>query len=261
MTSQADERLRLPQSILLLSQRHGRSLEPDLMLQDPFYCLLEILAFSVAAECNVLNLIESKVTTCVESIEEGTPAAVSNAQDELMFFQHLLEKHVRKVFELSRFVEDNVAGRTYWTIVVDNPNIKVPKERLSKDIDYLLRAMETLRERCSREMSTMMSLAGIREGKRGFESGRRTFKVTVLAAIFVPLSFSCSIFGMNFVDFDQKAWGYGIWISVSFVTCLATLLAIIGNEPATWSYLRRALRSVRERAVHDTPRRPSHETV
>jgi hypothetical protein len=229
----------LPQSILLLPRNYGRSLMPSLMSRDPFYCLLELLAIFVASECKILNFIDSKVTAYVDSIDDEKLATTSNAQNQLMFFQHLLEHHVRKVFELSSFVADNISGKTHWTIVDDDADISDPKQRLAKDLDYLLRAMDSLRERCSRELSTMMSLAGIRDGQRGFESNKRTFKVTVLAAVFVPLSFSCSIFGMNFVEFNIKSWGYAIWMSVSFVTCLVTLLALVGNDPIVWAFFRR----------------------
>lgn len=56
---------------------------------------------------------------------------------------------------------------------------------------------------CERAMAMAVNIASIAEARRGIQQGKDVFKVTLLAAVYVPLSFATSLFGMNFKEFGQ----------------------------------------------------------
>jgi len=68
-------------------------------------------------------------------------------------------------------------------------------------------------------MSNLVSLTALAESKKQISLAAR---VTVLASIFLPLSFCTSIFGMNFV----KVEGLSIWVGA--------LVTVLGGSGWWW---------------------------
>lgn len=87
-----------------------------------------------------------------------------------------------------------------------------------------------------------MNNANISEARRGIEQGRRVFKFTLLAFTYVPLSFSCSIFGMNFVQFARPGRGFLTWTLVSLPIFLISLLIILWDGPKLSRWAKRTVR-------------------
>lgn len=65
------------------------------------------------------------------------------------------------------------------------------------------------------------SRMGIEHAKRGIEQNARVKRLTQLALVFIPLSFSTSLFGMNLEMLGTgtaKAWMVGLAIVSAYVT-------------------------------------------
>ncbi len=75
--------------------------------------------------------------------------------------------------------------------------------------DLLSRCLDLL-ARCNAGMNIMMNRSVVLESRKAIEQTDRVKKLTLLATFFIPLSFTASLFGMNFQVFGQGR--LGIWL-------------------------------------------------
>lgn len=77
---------------------------------------------------------------------------------------------------------------------------------------------------CTQGITLAMNKATIEESRKAIEQSERVKKLTLLATLFIPLSFSSSLFGMNIDLLGQNAVAFW-WF---FVLCVPiTLFAYI----------------------------------
>ena len=75
--------------------------------------------------------------------------------------------------------------------------------------DLLSRCLDLV-ARCNAGMNIMMNRSVVLESRKAIEQTDRVKKLTLLATFFIPLSFTASLFGMNFQVFGQGR--LGIWL-------------------------------------------------
>ena len=226
-----------PQSISLLAEFYGRSLNTNAMCHDPFYALNELFAFNGASELQFLNRIATildDITTPAPDIPVNSgPSA--NVQSNLVYYQRLIESHVHRISETRTFIDSR--GSLDWP----QSNAKkatVAATRLTKDYEYLLTKAKALQKQCEREMAILRDNANIIEARRGVDQASRVFKFTVLASIYVPLSFTCSLFSMTFVQFSTSKQGLWAWATVSVPIFTGSLLIIMWNRETVLRWFR-----------------------
>jgi len=227
---------KLTQSISLLPRFYGKLLNPTVMSQDPFYALDELFAFVVASEIGFLNIIASKLDDSTADVPDLEPGTSIHIQSSLIHYRRVLEEHAQKISETLTFVKTRHLLK--WPRS-DASKALNAAARTEEDFEYLLDRARLLQQRCERELTVMMNNASIAEERRGIEQGKRVFKFTVLAFIYVPLSFSCSIFGMNFVQFSEQRRGIGIWAAVGIPMFVLSLVYITWDGDKLRKWLKR----------------------
>lgn len=83
-------------------------------------------------------------------------------------------------------------------------------ESLLQDFTYLLERAKTLSSSCDRGVDIAGNNAMIVESRRAIQQTQRTAKLTLLAFLYIPASFTTSLFGMNLVHFGTEG-GVSIW--------------------------------------------------
>ncbi|KAL8682883.1 MAG: hypothetical protein Q9186_001129 [Xanthomendoza sp. 1 TL-2023] len=81
---------------------------------------------------------------------------------------------------------------------------------LLNDYEDLLARCSELSARCTSAMDVTMNKALILESQKAIEQSERLKKLSLLATFFIPLSFTSSLFGMNFKVFGQG--DLNIWL-------------------------------------------------
>lgn len=69
--------------------------------------------------------------------------------------------------------------------------------------------------RCRNELDIIMNEAMIEDARRGIVLSRNSQKFAAFAGFYVPFSFKCSVFGMDFIQIDGFGKGFELWIAVS----------------------------------------------
>lgn len=114
-----------------------------------------------------------------------------------------------------------------------------------RDYEFLLRRNNELMTRCDHEWNVIMSEASVDDAQWSRDQSRSQQKFTVLASIFLPLSISCSLFGMTFFALDSLQEGFTLWAVVTVLLFLFSLVMLLWDP----KYVKRVWNTFRIGAV------------
>ncbi|KAG5299042.1 hypothetical protein I7I50_07710 [Histoplasma capsulatum G186AR] len=214
---------------------------------DPLSMCIPLFAHAAFSEVQFLNLMECKIQEWVNQIAEGVPAELLGS---LQYFSSILNRHSQQLKDsshaLSKLAEwspEVLNGQTQIRISPPRPGVgtrwNTPEfgsvrhtgSRGSFTAQGLLHDYEQLHDRCislsktcTRGITLAMNKATIEESRKAIEQSERLKKLTLLATLFIPLTFCSSLLGMNVDLLGQnsvKFWWF-------FVLCVpVTLFAYI----------------------------------
>ena len=216
-TSNAEFNDDVQQSASLLHLDYGRKLDHEIMSCDPFYALHDVLRFVAFTTVQLLNLIKSKTRMELEhsALIELKRQTVSN----VVYNKRILERHIEYIREILMFIRSR--ADCDWPRHPDPEKIAhVASRRLVSDFEYLESQAQALVVECDSGIEIIAQNAMTQEAQNALIQAEGVAKLTKLAFIFVPLSFTSSFFGMNIAEF-------GIGASVTFGTWFATSVPIV----------------------------------
>jgi len=234
------------QNMSLLPFNYGQTLDPTTMSFDIFYLLNELFRISLSSEQQFLAMLEDCLTREL--------AAVINSHEsnqKMMMLSNIeynkqsLNRHIRKIEFICSYIETRQDLK--WPTVSSETHPEQAEissdeaKRLLKDYERLLQISRALLQSFDSGMNMLVNRAMIDESQRAIMEAERVTKLTSLAFFFIPLSFTASVFGMNFKEFANEngnrlhIW---IWIVVS-VVILAVSYAFLRWE--TWRLKERVL--------------------
>lgn len=197
--------------------------------QDPLTMCIPLFAHAAFSEIQFLNLIESRIQTQINSITEGVPADLLGS---LQYFSNILNRHAQQLkdntFALERLASYNtrlkVETETIKGIGSSKYDGTFTPRGIIEDYEYLYIRCVDLSKMCAQGITLAMNKAMIEESRKAIEQSERLKKLSMLATLFIPLSFSASLFGMNIDLLGQspvQLWWF-------FVLCIPiTLFAYI----------------------------------
>ncbi|MCJ1439385.1 hypothetical protein MMC27_008779 [Xylographa pallens] len=209
---------RMTQSASRLHLRYGRFLDSDIMSRNPIYALHELFAFVASAELQFLDLMAENLEKELGGQLNEDEIDLDNyevnliSQSNILRARRLLEEHIQDLNEVLCFFRHK-GDMITWSQSSQQEKSDMADAAvndLEQDYQYLMNRAETLRLHCERAMTIAMNSASIAEARRGIQQGKSLFKFTVLASLYVPLSFTTSFFGMNIMQFGNG--DVNIWI-------------------------------------------------
>lgn len=200
-------------------EQYGLYLDPDLMAVDPFYAVHDVFAFCAASECQFLNMIKHKL-----DLEDQRPFvhdedAIINSIANLKYHKALVEDHIRNLEQTVAVIRGHAMGAgPSWPQSADRDlqaKALHAAQTLERDFMYLLQYAHSLRKRCKEGTNNISNNAILAESKKAIIQTKNVARLTLLAFFFIPLSFTTSFFGMNFVEFGQGTQHIWLWFAVS----------------------------------------------
>jgi len=204
------------QNITHLPLQYGRTLDTEVLKHDALYGLSELYTFVADSENQFLNFMESHVLVTLRNFH----GQEEFAQSSLRYGKALLQEHIQNIQEMLRPLR--YEGKGKWPQASKAPYVevaRVSKSDLLSDFECLLQKASALTKRCIEGQALIVNDSTLKESKKAMEQAEGLIKLTRLAFFFVPLSFTTSFFGMNFIQFGQG--GLSIWIA--FITCLPVI--------------------------------------
>ncbi|PIA95594.1 hypothetical protein CB0940_10840 [Cercospora beticola] len=210
----------LPQSTGLLMQtashlceNYGRSLDDEILCQDAFYAISDLLQYAAASICQYLNLLDYTVRNA--TIHATSKAGNFDVSD-LAYHRQSLDDVISVLKENLRAVQ--ARGHPAWPQAAVGERLnEADRIAASLLVDYqeLLSRAQTLAERCSSDMRNIMHQAAIAESQRSFVQAEKVGQLTWLAFLFVPLTFTTSFLGMNLEVFGQGTIPFWVWFTIT----------------------------------------------
>ena len=123
----------------------------------------------------------------------------------LRYLRKVLNDHISRLTEtiLVLKCQDQFAWPRAAPGSVQRDNTDSMRSILLSDFSYLCHRAEELSTRCQKGMQSLVNAAAFEESAKGVANAERVEQLTFLATIFVPLSFTCSAFRMNFETLDK----------------------------------------------------------
>lgn len=207
------------QSAALLACDYGKTLDTKLFVTDPFYALHELFLFSAFSLSQYFNMLESK-------LHSDTKAQASSQQvtdvSNFLYRQSIFERHAGWLRDVIAIIETRSSlNRTQPSSSSTESTPQQAARTLLVDHKQLLARAENLSRQCRAQVSLLMNRAMIAESNKAIRQAREVTKLTRLAFIFVPLSFTASFCGMNLRPFDVNGGPLWWWLLMS-----APLIAI-----------------------------------
>lgn len=212
------------QSVALLPLSYGRSMNAQRMSEDPLYALHELLLFWATSETQFLNVVSSALQSMVDLSLQESSSKMTETQNTLVFYKDILGRHTNSIAGVMQCIESRDLS--------DWPRSQAAKpqlmaEQIECDVRYIFERSKELQERCVSSMNILTNQAMIQESKSAIEQSKRIYRLTILASVFVPLSFCSSLFGMQFVDF-RNTWT-GIWTFIAVTLPMSVFSLVMFN--------------------------------
>ncbi|KAI0811538.1 hypothetical protein GGR55DRAFT_105155 [Xylaria sp. FL0064] len=197
--------------------------DKDTMGNDPTYYLDELFMLLASSEYQFLNLMEVKVRRKSQWGED-----IRQIIAELHRTQRVVEQHTQRLLD----VLDIIRHRTpFQQLQIEHPEQENVGNSVKADrplhsiFSKLLRRAETVSSLCHEEMQVLSNDAVIRESQESLEQAGALAKVTFIAFVFVPLSFTTSFSGMNISILNGGSVNLWVWSVVSVPILAFSILA------------------------------------
>jgi Mg2+ and Co2+ transporter CorA len=200
------------QSASHLHVDYGRSLHPSIMNHDAFYNLTELFSFTASSHIEFLNLIDIKL----DKYTSQPQAWEFQSLPHLKYTKGILYRHIQKTQRILESVK-NARYPTWPKDETESGSRKaaISAQSLEQDFKHLLDRAVALHTRTTEAITVLMSSISISESQRAIDQAQRVEKLTFLAFIFVPLSFTTGLFGMNVTEIEGGKLSLTWWAVVS----------------------------------------------
>lgn len=184
------------------------------MGKDAFYALHELFAFCASSQAQFLDMIADNISTDAE--RTLAPEELGLGQSNFMYTQEMLEKQIAHVQDIIAVIE--ARGSASWPRAEDETQRQMcagASEVLRKDYEWLLHRAKSLSARCNSEINNLATRVILAESRKAVELSEKVAKLTRLAFVFVPLSFTSSVFGMNLQPLVDERYSLWLFFAVS----------------------------------------------
>lgn len=219
------------QSAVHLASESHLLLDYAIAACDPLYALTPILTFSASTEVQLLGVLQ-RCYDMIASTDCGPQERNANLE-QLILHKHILDEHSRRHEQVLGFLRTPTMPE--WTRDLSPSQVRTAADTkmvLEQDYGHILSRSHRLSSHYQEAISILVSSAAIAESGKQIELATKVAKLTVLAAIFLPLSYCASLFGMNFVELEGLSiW---IWLVVTLSVALAVFVVYQWHNRHQW---------------------------
>ncbi|KAK0645769.1 hypothetical protein B0T16DRAFT_390322 [Cercophora newfieldiana] len=213
------EEWRANQNVCLLPLRYGSCLDKNVAGNDALYAISELLRFAAAAEAQFFSLVDERIQQELSFVGRSNAGGRQYAISllNLNYIKTSLRLHAASIAGTVELLGGR--GMLNWPRVSAPTSDFQVAERmaalLDADFAYLLRQAEALAHQCDRGIDTLANSSALEQSRRSADNAMRVEKLTMLASIFIPLSFVCSIWGMNFREMGSGQMSIWMWFATA----------------------------------------------
>ncbi|KAK8139285.1 amidase signature enzyme [Apiospora sp. TS-2023a] len=211
------------QNACLLPFQYGSHLDKQLVQQDALYSLSELFQFAGSAEVQFLNLMHDHIDHELSFV--GDERFVMQRDLSLLNLKYIrthLARHAQGLEETVSIVKNHESfgwPSVQGTSLLKNRVVSM----LLTDFEYLLKRTQALAKECDEGMGILANSSVLDESRRSTSNAMRVEKLTFLATVFIPVTFTCTVWGMNFKELGTGTQPWWMWFLVAGPVLLFTL--------------------------------------
>ncbi|KAK7413854.1 hypothetical protein QQX98_007271 [Neonectria punicea] len=152
--------------------------------------MMEIFALTASSEKQFLNLVEIKLEKAIL----GNGKLLNDGLETLRYFNTLLYRHTRRIQGAMAAIRGT--NHAKWP-KADDEVVRRARKEVEQDHHDIHEHANSLYKRCQKEIAVLMNSMAILESEKAINQAGRIEKLTLLAFIFVPISFAPSFYSMN----------------------------------------------------------------
>ena len=229
----------------LIPLAYGKTLDSSVLAYDPFHIVHELCMFSASSQTQFLNLVRSKISTeSRQTPDSDYIVGLSRLQDSwdpsnLLYYEQMLEIHADRLRENIESIKARCGlGPVHEDSSAIEERARALHRSLLNDYQNLLSTTERLAARCREGVDVLNNRAMIAESNKSIQQAREVTKLTRLAFVYIPISFTAAVFGMN-VDPIVKGSQNSIWVWVVLsvpILCVSVVMMRL-DMSETWKRL------------------------
>lgn len=221
----SSKELRSPQSLAVFPEGYGRAIDWSLASSDRFHVLAEMFRLSAFSQKQLLNLMEEKILaeTNRGSLNDENPTFAN-----LLYFQRILQGQLKNASNMLQLTKkenglfENGHFPAGTSSVAQSEADSAVAQVHSLCIDLQSQA-NSLQERCTQGMTVINNKSMLAESQRAIQQAKSVTKLTLVAFVYLPFTFTCGFFGMNFRELGNGTISLWIFFAVSMPLMLVTM--------------------------------------
>ncbi|KAJ5384992.1 hypothetical protein N7517_002903 [Penicillium concentricum] len=191
------------QSLAIFPEGYGRGLDWSLAKSDRFHILADVFRLSAFSQKQLLNVMKEKIRSETNrlSLSNENPTLVN-----LLYFRDILQDQLSNTSYMLQLTNDknNILQNGRPSIADD-----AMAEVYSLFQDLHLQA-QSLHEKCTQGMTVISNNSMLAESQRAIQQAKLVTKLTIVAFVYLPFTFTAGFFGMNFKELgsDMPLWTF-----------------------------------------------------
>jgi hypothetical protein len=202
------------------------NLDNKIASEDALYCLGALFNLAASAGNQFLNFLRHQV-----KLEVSGPGSQNDyAFDNLQYLKKIADEHSRSLSETLATLD---AASSAWPRAEEGSLARKESDkvarRLTRDFSHLAEKASDIAGMCSQNINALHSSSALQENKKAAESAESGRRLTLLATIYLPINFTCSLYGMNFVQFGTGSLNIWVWIVTTIPVVLISIFLYYAN--------------------------------
>ncbi|KAJ4362422.1 hypothetical protein N0V83_010515 [Neocucurbitaria cava] len=236
----------LVQPATYLASESNYLIDHAIAAQDPLYALSPVFRFAAATENQVLAILTKRYEVISSTIWD--PEKSTEFLEQLILNKHILDDHACRHDDVLCFLRSQKLAK--WAVNLTEEQTRISsdtKRAVEADYEYLLDRTRRFSVYHQEAISVLVSSVALVESRKQITLATQVTKLTILATVFLPLSYCTSIFGMNFIELEElRIW---IWVVVTICVGIVTVVVYQWDQRSYWFHFLE--RSCRVRTFRD----------
>lgn len=235
------------QSLAVFPEGYGHDLDWSLAKSDRFHVLSDLFRLAAFSQKQLLNVMKEKIMT------ETNRLLVKNENPtlaNLLYFRDILEDQLSNTSNMLKLINDRnqTLQHGHRPVVTMSTDQRSAADHAVAEVSSLFQDLhlqaQSLHEKCTQGMTVISNNSMLAESQRAIQQAKLVTKLTLVAFVYLPFTFTAGFFGMNFTELGTGT----IHLWIFFATSLPLMLVTMAFFALDVQTIKRVLR-----VLHITP--------
>lgn len=208
------------QSLAVFPEGYGHRLNWSLAKSDRFHVLSDVFRMAAFSQKQLLNVLREKIM--IEANRHDEKPTLAN----LLYFRDMLQDQLGNISYMLQLTEDQGKSLQNGRRPSVIPPEKGAADHSAAEVHSLFQDLQSqaqsLHEKCTQGMTVISNNSMLAESQRAIQQAKLVTKLTIVAFVYLPFTFTAGFFGMNFKELGTGTIPLWIFFAASFPLMLVT---------------------------------------